>query len=195
MVDANPAISSKEISDDLKVYYGMEISSRSIRRQLLNSGLKSYRARKKPLLSYIQKIKRNQWALEFNEKPNEFWRNVLFTDETRISIFGSDRPPMVRRPVNCSLDEKYLIPTVKFPTGVMIWGCFAFDGVGKIKFIQNTLDSSGYKSILENEVIESGQKLFNGPFIYQDDNAPCHRSRIIKDHIATNRVFSHIWWP
>ena len=84
MVDANPAISSKEISDDLKVYYGMEISSRSIRRYLLNSGLKSYRTRKKPLLSYIQKINRKQWALEFSEKPNEFRRNVLFTDETRI---------------------------------------------------------------------------------------------------------------
>ena len=193
MVDANPAISSTEISDDLKKFYKKEISARTIRRYLLNSGLKSYRARKKPLLSYIQKVKRKQWALEFSEKPKEFWRNILFTDETRISIFGSNRPPMVRRPANWSLDEKYLILTVKYPTSIMMWGCFAFGGVGKIKFIQNSLDSSGYKSIFENEVIESGQKLFNGPFVYQDDNAPCHRSRLINDHIASNEAFSHIW--
>ena len=194
-VDKCPSISFIEIASELQKYYGLAVSPRTIRRYLICSGLKSCRARHKPLLSYIQKIKRHAWAKEFINKPEEFWQNVLFSDETRISIFGSDRPPMVRRPINTSLDEKYLIPTIKYPTGVMIWSCFSFNGVGKIKIIDNTLDSAGYESILKNEVKESGDKLFNGKFIYQDDNAPCHRSHLIKKYFAENNSIDHIWWP
>ena len=128
----------------------------------------------------MHKSIRLQWAKEFLNKPEEFWKNILFSDETRISIFRPDRTPMVRRRLNTSLYEKYLIPTVKYPAGIMIWGCFGYNRLVKLKMIENTLDSKGYKDFLGNEVQESGKILFEKDFIFQDDNAPRHRSATIK---------------
>ncbi|GFW02792.1 uncharacterized protein TNCV_3731921 [Trichonephila clavipes] len=52
-----------------------------------------------------------------------FWNEVIFSDESKFNIFGSDRRRMVWRKPNTSHHPKHTIPTVKDGGGsVMVWG-------------------------------------------------------------------------
>ncbi|GFV99809.1 transposable element Tc1 transposase [Trichonephila clavipes] len=46
-------------------------------------------------------------------KTDNFWKNVIFSDESKFNIFGSDGRRTVWRKPNTALDPKNLHPTVK----------------------------------------------------------------------------------
>ncbi|GFT57190.1 transposable element Tc1 transposase [Trichonephila clavipes] len=63
------------------------------------------------------------------ETPQQFWNEVIFSDESKFNIFGSDGRRMVSRKPNTSHHPKHTIPTVKHGCGsVMVWGCMAASG-------------------------------------------------------------------
>lgn len=75
-------------------------------------------------------------------KPLEFWKNVIFSDESKLNIFGSDGKKYVWCKPNTSLQTKHLKPTVKHGGGhVMIWGCMAYSGVGNMTFIEGNMNA------------------------------------------------------
>ncbi|GFU80795.1 uncharacterized protein TNCV_515221 [Trichonephila clavipes] len=49
--------------------------------------------------------------------PQQFWNEVIFSDESRFNIFGSDGRRMVSRKPNTSHHPKHTIPTVKHGGG------------------------------------------------------------------------------
>ncbi|GFV27729.1 transposable element Tc1 transposase [Trichonephila clavipes] len=62
---------------------------------------------------------------------DNFWKKVIFSDESKFNIFGSDGRRTVWRKPNTALDPKNLRPTVKHGgVSVMVWGCMASNGVG-----------------------------------------------------------------
>lgn len=65
--------------------------------------------------------------------------------------------------------------------GVMLWGCMAANGVGKIQFIESTMDKRGYLDILKANLKQSAVKLgLEGNFLFQQDNDPKHTADIVK---------------
>ncbi|KAF7650254.1 hypothetical protein LDENG_00128610, partial [Lucifuga dentata] len=51
--------------------------------------------------------------------PQDFWENILWTDETKVELFGS----YIWRKANTAFQKKNIIPTVKHGGGsVMVWG-------------------------------------------------------------------------
>ncbi|KAJ4428016.1 hypothetical protein ANN_24030 [Periplaneta americana] len=63
---------------------------------------------------------------------------VIWSDETRISIFGSEGTKYIRRRNGEALNPEYLIATMKHPVPVMIWGCTSRNGVGELRFFKGT---------------------------------------------------------
>ncbi len=125
--------SSSDISKELKEDIGVELSSRTIRRRLLGSGLKSCRGKKQPLLSEKAREKCLRWA---REHCNFNWNNVVFSDESRLCLV-SDKP-VRRRPEEEYLPE-CLNTTMKHGgDGIMVWGCFARNGVGRLHKLKGT---------------------------------------------------------
>lgn len=47
-------------------------------------------ARKKPVISNTNRQKRLEIAKTHLNKTIEFWKNVIFSDESKFNIFGSD---------------------------------------------------------------------------------------------------------
>lgn len=92
----NRKSTSGDINSALKES-GIVVSNRTVRRRLCAAGLKARIPRKKPFLNATQRNKRLQWAKEHLTWTAEDWERVIWSDETRISIFGSDEVRYVRR--------------------------------------------------------------------------------------------------
>ncbi|GBN48640.1 hypothetical protein AVEN_247046-1, partial [Araneus ventricosus] len=63
-------------------------------------------------------------------KPETYWKSVLFADESKFNTFGSDGRIMVWRRKNEELNPKNLVGTVKYGGGsVLVWGCISASGL------------------------------------------------------------------
>ncbi len=69
---------------------GQPVSAQTIRRALHQIGLHGCRPRRKPLLKIMQKKVCKQFAEDKQAKDMDFWNHVMWSDETKINLFGSD---------------------------------------------------------------------------------------------------------
>ncbi|GFU17207.1 transposable element Tc1 transposase [Trichonephila clavipes] len=80
--------------------------------------------------------KRLDFANEHINEPPQFWEKVLFSDESKFCIFGIKGRKLVWRKQGTAFEKENIVPTVKYGGGgVMVWGCMAANGVGRLTFI------------------------------------------------------------
>lgn len=182
MVKTNPRITSSEIATDLQKYLGKVVHPRTIRRVLNDSGYNARVARKKPWVSKVNKKKRLEFAKSYVAKDSEFWRKVIFSDESKFNIFQSDGRVLVWRRKNEEWDPQNIQATLKHGGGgVMVWGCMAAAGVGELVFIEGIMDKFAYKTILQDNLKKSAEKLgLADDFYFQQDNDPKHTAEIVR---------------
>lgn len=192
----NPKIVVREIKDQLQEA-GTSVSETTIRRRLHDANLRGHIARKKPLLTSIHKKRRLEFARKYSDKPIEFWKRVVFSDESKFELFGNRRRQTVWRTSNDnSYDDKYLQPTVKHGGGsVMVWGCFSWHGVGRLQVIEGKMTAQVYCNILRDNLKQSAETMGLGRiFKFQQDNDPKHTARITKQYFEDNEV-DLLEWP
>ncbi len=96
------------------------------------------------------------FAKKYIDYPQDFWANILWTDETKVELFGRCVSRYIWRKTNTAFHEKYIIPTIKHGGGsVMVWGCFATSGPGWLAIIDGTMNSALYQKILKENVRSS----------------------------------------
>ena len=139
------------------------ISTSTVQRRLCETGLDGRIAPRKPLLETNEK-KRLAWAKNHEQWTLDRWKSVLWSDESKFEIFGSNRRVFVRRRKGERMISACVVPTMKHGGGggggggggVMVLGCFAGDTVSDLFRIQGTLNQHGYHSILQRDVTPSG---------------------------------------
>ena len=67
---------------------GTKVSISTVKQVLYQHNLKGRSARKKPLLQNLHKNARLRFATGHGAKDRTFWRNVLWSDETKVELFG-----------------------------------------------------------------------------------------------------------
>ena len=67
---------------------GTKVSISTVKQVLYRHNLKGRSAKKKPLLQNRHKKARLRFATAHGDKDHTFWRNVLWSDETKIELFG-----------------------------------------------------------------------------------------------------------
>ncbi|KAF7640539.1 hypothetical protein LDENG_00040270, partial [Lucifuga dentata] len=83
--------------------------------------------------------------------------NILWTDETKVDVFGRCASCYIWCKTNTAFQKKNIILTVKHGGGsVMVWGCFASSGPGRI---DGTMNSALYQKILKENVRPSVRDL------------------------------------
>ncbi|GFW40569.1 transposable element Tc1 transposase [Trichonephila clavipes] len=139
-------------------------------------------AHKKPHISAVNRQKGLDFANEHVNKPPQFWEKVLFSNESKFCIFGIKGRKLVWRKQGTALEKENLVPTVKHGGGgVMVWGCMAANGVGRLNFIDSTLNHMGYINILKENLKQGEQDLNLGDdFWFQQDNDPKHNAHNVK---------------
>ncbi|GBM81819.1 hypothetical protein AVEN_12925-1 [Araneus ventricosus] len=92
--------------------------------------------------------------------PLEFWNSVLFLDESKYNVLGSDGKQMVWRKSDNELEMKILTPSVKHGGGSqMALGCMSAVGVGKLHFIDGMMDKYMYLDILKQNLKQGAEKM------------------------------------
>lgn len=104
----DPKKTSTDIQREIQDQYNFEISKRTIARRLVESGLHGRAARKKPLLTKIQRRRRVVFARShWSWTPNQ-WKYIVWSDETKINRIGPDGRRYVRRPINQEFNPRYV---------------------------------------------------------------------------------------
>ena len=150
------------------------------------------RPRRTPLLKKRHKKERLIFAKEYLDKPQSFWENVLWTDETKIELFGNAHKRFVYRRRNEAYKEKNTLPTVKHGGGsIMLWGCFAASGTGGLDRIEGIMKSEDYQGILGRNVLPSVRKLglSRRSWVLQHDKYPKHTSKSTQEWLK-RKIFT-----
>ncbi len=152
-VEENRHASSLQLSKEVESQTGVTISRDTIRCTLQRNGMHGCRPRKKPLLKPRHKKARLDFARAHADKDEDYWDSILWSDETKINVFGTDGFKTVGRRKGEEYKEKCMVPTVKHGDGsVLMWGCMSAAGVGELHFIDGIMNSQMYCSILKEKI-------------------------------------------
>lgn len=70
----------------------------------------------------------------------------------------------------------------------MVWGGFSFIGQLPIAWISTRMNSSNYVELLEVSLVEHTEELMGPEFIFQQDNASIHTSRVTMDFLRERNI-------
>ncbi len=193
-VEENRLTSSLQLSKEVESQTGVTISRDTIRRTLQRNGMHGCRPRKKHLLKPRHKKARLEFARAHADKDEDYWDSILWSDETKINVFGTDGFKTVWCRKGEEYNEKCMVPTVKHGGGsVLMWGCMSAAGVGELYFIDGIMNSQMYCSILKEKMLPSLRALGRRA-LFQHDNDPKHTSKATVGFLKKNRV-KVIQWP
>ncbi len=166
----NRRISAASFAAEVEGVGGLPVSAQTIRHTLHLIGLHSYRPRRKSLLKMMHKKARKQFAEDKQNKDMDYWNHVLWSDETKINLFGSDGVKRVWRQPGEEYKDKCVLPTVKHGGGsVMVCGWMSAAGTGELQFIEGTMNANMYCDILKQSMIPSLRRLGRRA-VFQHDN-------------------------
>uniref|UniRef100_A0A8K9ULQ8 Transposase Tc1-like domain-containing protein n=1 Tax=Oncorhynchus mykiss TaxID=8022 RepID=A0A8K9ULQ8_ONCMY len=165
----------EDLVNDLKAA-GTIVTKKIIGNTLRREGLKSCSALHARL----------KFANEHLNDSEDNWVKVLWSDETKMELFGIYSTRRVWRRRNAAYDPKNTIPTVKHYGNIMLWGCFSAKGTGQLHCIKGTIDGALYRQILGENLLPSARalKMVGRSFVFQQDNDPKHTSRFCKGYLT-----------
>lgn len=194
-VAANPMTSLRKVVSKVASMHGTGVSHMTVKRYLNGKDINAHVPLCKPLLTprHIQTRLEaaNLWlCLTDNEL-----QSIVFSDESKFNIRYSDGQVFVWRGRDSAYESRHIHHTVKFGGGsVMVWSCFSYHGVGRLVFIDETMDAGLYVSILASSLPPSLEKMGLSSFIFQQDNDPKHTSTLAKGFMNA-RSIKRLPWP
>lgn len=181
---------------DLRRKQFPHVDTSTVRRHLRKHGLEAYVRRRKPFLNAKAKENRRKWANNFLSWSDEDWSNVIFSDESKFNLFGSDGRQWCWRRAGHDYDDVYVQKKVKHGGGnIMVWGCITSRGVGRLYRIDGKMDADKYTQILRQSLLQTYRdyRIPKRSTYFAQDNDPKHTSKKAMAWFKQNRVHVLPW--
>ena len=156
------------------------------KRRLRQHNLFGWRPAKKPLTLLRNP---NEIFKRFLHWTSKEWSKVLFSDESKFCMFGSNGIKYVRRPTGKIFAPKYQMPTVKHGGGnIMVWGSFSSDSICPLHCIEGIMDQNVYLDVIKNFMLphERTKCLVGWNFLKNSDLK--HRANPIKNFFNSKKI-------
>ena len=171
------------------------LCKQTIRNRLISVGLHARNPAKKAYVSAKNRQERITFAKEHIGWTTQQWSTVLWSDESKFNLFGSDGRCKVWRPNREKYNPLYQKPTVKHGGGnVLIWGAFSRSGTGPLIQITGIMDRFVYRDILEKAMLPYARVRMPRKWTFQQDNDPKHSSKVLQEWLVKNKV-DVLKWP
>lgn len=171
---------------------GLNVSSRTIDRRLIEHGLFGRVARHKKKFSEEEIRKRLSFAEGYKSWTAAQWMKVLFADEKIFWGEGFWGRVFVRRPKGEALNPDYCVDDDPHPVKVNIWGCFCGRGLGYSYIFNENMDAALLRGILGTHLIESAELHYDvenaEPWWFLQDNDPKHKSNLVRAWLFNNGI-------
>ncbi|CEJ04177.1 hypothetical protein RMCBS344292_18144 [Rhizopus microsporus] len=162
-------------------------------------GLKAHPKRKVPFLSKKHREEYLNWALAYRSWTIHDWQKVIFSDESKTNVWGSDGIKYYWSLSTSELQPHHVIPTVKHGGGsLMVWGCMTAHGIGYICEVYNgRMNVEDYIRILDGDLTDTLNyyNLCNEDLIFQYDNDPRHTAKVTKNYLHEQKKYTVPSWP
>jgi len=176
----------------IKRKLGMDVSSRTIDRRLIEVGLFGRVARHKKKFTAAEKRKRLSFAEGYKHWTQDDWMQVEFADEKLFWGEGFWGQVFVRRPKGEALNPEYCVDKDPHPVKVSAWACFSGHGLGYMYIFNENMDAKRPQQILGTHLIESAELHFDVEHAEQwwfpQDNAPQHKSFLVRAWLFNNGI-------
>ena len=90
LIVSGKAQTAVQVQSELRTGENLDVSTNTIRRALKRNGLASCAKRKKPLLRKKHRQNRLKFAKKYRKWAVEDWSKVVWSDESKFMLFGSD---------------------------------------------------------------------------------------------------------
>ena len=192
----DPFKTAPDLRTDWAKETGVEASTRTVRRRLVENALPARKPRRKPLMKEATRAKRLAFAREHKNWTAEDWSRVIFSDETWAQLFENGGKRWVRRPPGEALGPKFILPTVKHPEKVMCWGAITPNAKSKLVFIDGDVDADKYIEVLKEANLKRFVRQHPDPNpVLMEDGAGPHRARKTQEWHRRNGISVLPSWP
>ncbi len=145
------------------------VSAQTIHRTLHQIGLHGCRPRRKPLLKMMHKKALKQFAVDKQTKDMDYWNHVMWSNETKLNLFGSDGVKCLWRQPGEEYKDKCLAYSQAW-----WWECH---GLGLheccwhwVATVEGTMNANMYCDILKQSMIPSLRRLGRRAVFQHDIN-------------------------
>ncbi len=188
-VEENRHASSLQLSKEVESQTGVTISRDTIRRTLQRNGMHGCHPRNKALLKPRHKKARLDFARAHADKDEDYWDSILWSDETKINVFGTDGFKTVAKVRNTKKNAWCL--QWNMVVAVSLCGAaWVLLVSGELHFIDGIINSQMW---IEEKMLPS-LHAFGRRALFQHDNDPKHTSKATVGFLKKNRV-KVIQWP
>ena len=195
-IKTNRRKSSTSVKAELQTEFNITISKATIRRRAHEIGLYGRVAQNKPYLNKANRGKLLEYARTYRKKSLGFWNNVIWSDESKFNLSGSDGKVMVWRSTKEEFEPRCTVSTVKHGGGnVKCWGCFFSSGIGNLVFIDWNMTGELYRDILQKNLLQSTKKLnMAKDWWFQHDSDPKNTAPFVTNWLDKKRI-QRLKWP
>ncbi len=175
------------------------ISEHTTHQTLKQMSSSSRRPHRVPLLSDKTSTRRIQFTQNHQNWTIEDWKTL----PGLMSLYFCERIwwiwwVRIWRKGHESMDPSCLVSTVQAGGGgVMVWGILSCHTLGPLVPIEHRLNTTVYLSIVADHVhLFMTTEYTSSDDYFQQDNAPCHKARIISDwFLEHDNEFTLLKWP
>ncbi|GLB38612.1 putative encoded by [Lyophyllum shimeji] len=176
----------------------LNVSASTVRRRLAEEGYHRRVARKCPFLRKDQKNSRMYWVRLYRLWGEVEWGKVEFSDECYVHLDDVRGRVWITRRVDEVLEEDCLAPTFSQSSiRVMVWGVIILGQKGPLVVLDypggrgGGMNTKRYQEqVLDGALLDfhTRMKALKGNVIFQQDNAPSHKSKGTKQWFASHGI-------